>query len=173
MPTSVRGPSNHRPQAGFSLLEMLVVMAIIGIVTGTVSLSVRAAGDTRKLHDDARRLALLFPMAQAQARSSGQPVIWEYDDTGYRFTQAPRILLLPATLAQRIAPTGSSGFDDAGPLRPRSWTAARPVAVRVHPPQTNVFRGEWVSGPLAVELHDGLHTVWLQRTGSGSYQVQP
>lgn len=161
-------------QRGYSLLEVLVVLVIIGIVTGTAGLGVRAAQEARGLQTDAQRLARLFAVAQAEARKSGQPVVWEYNGEGYRFTQAPRNLLMPAALAQRAAQSARARvYAGDSPLRMREWSPERQVAVRVVPAATNVFYGEWVSGPRAVELHDGLNTVRLLRSGSGQYQVQP
>ena len=173
MPTSVPGRDNRRSQRGFSLLEVLIVLAIIGIVAGTAGLGIRAAQDARGLHADAQRLARLFTVAQAEARKSGRPVVWEHDTHGYRFSQAPRGLLMPAALARRMAAPPANGFGAASPLRTREWSAGRQVAVRVEPPATNVFHGEWISGPLVVELHDGLDTVRLLRSGSGQYLVRP
>jgi len=152
---------------------VLVVLTIIGIVTGTAGLGIRAVQDAGSLHTDAQRLARLFSVAQAEARKSGRPVVWEYDTGGYRFTQAPRNLLMPAALAQRAAALPTPRFTGISPLRTREWSTARQVAVRVDPPATNVFHGEWISGPRAVELHDGLSTVRLQRSGDGRYRVQP
>lgn len=173
MPISVPGRSKYSRQQGFSLLEVLVVLAIIGIVTGTAGLSVRAVQNERSLHTDARRLAQLFALAQAQARSSGRPVVWEYGPHGYRFSQAQASLLMPAALAQRMATLPTPRQDASGPLRPRSWSPEQPVTVRVMPPATQVFHDEWVSGPRMVELSDGLYTVRLLRAGNGQYRVQP
>lgn len=173
MPISVPGHSNVFQQ-GFSLLEVLIVLAIIGIVTGTASLAVRSGSDARRLHEDAQRLAQLFPMAQAEARKSGSPIAWEYDEAGYRFTRAPRALLLPAALVQHSgALPRSTLFSDTSPLRARGWSSSRSLDIRVHPPAGNVFHDEWISGPRVVELRDGLNTVRLQRANAGLYEVTP
>lgn len=173
MPISVPGHSNLLQQ-GFSLLEVLIVLAIIGIVTGTIGLGIRSSRDARHLHEDAQRLAQLFPMAQAEARRSGSPIAWEYDETGYRFTRAPRALLLPSALVQQAGTLAAFGvFADAGPLRARGWSSSRDVDIRMHPPGGNVFHGEWLSGPRVVELRDGLNTVRLQRGNAGLYEVTP
>lgn len=173
MPISVPG-LNNTAQQGFSLLEVLVVLAIIGIVTGTVGLSVRSLQEAHSLHTDARRLAQLFAVAQAQARASGRPVVWEHSPQGYRFSQAPGTLAMPTALAQRMAGMhGPTAATTTGALRPRRWSPQAPVTVRTDPPAARVFHDEWVSGPRMVELHDGLHTVRLLRSGNGQYRVEP
>ena len=155
------------------MLEALVVLLIIGIVTGTAVLGIRATDDTRKLHEDAYRLAGLFSVAQAEARKRGVPVVWQYDAKGYRFTQAEATTLLPPSLAQRLGGSPIERLDPHGPMRARSWTSPRPVHVDVLPPMTAIFDGEWVSGPTHVRLHDGLATVDLYRSGNGQYRVAP
>ncbi|HLT98668.1 MAG TPA: GspH/FimT family pseudopilin [Burkholderiaceae bacterium] len=177
MPTSVPGhidPFNPAAaQAGFSLLEVLIVLAIIGIITGTAGLSIRAVQAERGLQDDARRLALLFELAQAEARKTGQAVRWEFTDQGYRFTQTSRLLALPVALAERMALQPPAAQQGNPALRPRRWSGEQPVQVKVYPPGRSVFVGEWVSGPSMVELSDGLYTARVQRAGSGQYRVVP
>lgn len=173
MQTLAHGHNDPVTQRGYSLLEVLVVLVIIGIVTGAASLGIRAADDTRKLHVDARRLAHFFSLAQAEARKRGMPVVWQYDHHGYHFTQVEPTTQLPAALSHRLSRARPEGLDQSGPLRARAWSTPRPVQVRVDPPMTEVFAGEWVSGPQRVRLHDGLSTVALERAGNGQYRVLP
>lgn len=174
MPISVPGPSSsHTQQQGFSLLEVLIVLVIIGIATATVSVSALSGGDAHALRQDALRLAQLFSVAQSEARKGGSPIIWEYDTQGYRFARAPRTQFLPAHAPQQTAPALAQEFAGASSLRPRPWTPDNAIEVRIEPSAANVFNTEWISGPLAVELDDGLNTVRIVRSGNGQYQVLP
>ncbi|NYT86012.1 prepilin-type N-terminal cleavage/methylation domain-containing protein [Pollutimonas harenae] len=159
-------------QQGFSLIEVLVALLIIGIATTTVSVAAFSHGDARKLQQDARRLGQLFAVAQAQARKADSSIIWFYDTQGYRFAQAPPKLLLPTGLTQQSGTVQTLDFSNSSPLRPRSWTPDNAIQVRIEPPGANVFNTEWISGPLAIELDDGTTTVRVERLGNGQYQVK-
>ena len=80
MPTSAAG--SKRPPAlppGFTLLELLVVVALIAVATAGVSLSLRDSAH-RALQRDAERLAVLLETGRAQARANGLPVVWRTQD---------------------------------------------------------------------------------------------
>ena len=65
-----------RPRTfGFTLLELLVVVAIIAIASAGVSFALRDSADTQ-LEREAQRLAALLESARAQSRTSGRPVQW-------------------------------------------------------------------------------------------------
>lgn len=88
MPTSAPGNRRRaRPRrlaAGFTLLELLLVVAIIAIASAGVSFALRdAAGDP--LAREAQRLAALLESARARSRMTGQPVRWVADEAGFRF----------------------------------------------------------------------------------------
>src|SRR5204863_10016523 len=86
---------------GFTLLELLIVIAIIGIAAGVVTLSVRG-NDSRRLTEEGDRLAALFRMAQSEARVGGRPIRWQADLSGYRFWVAgPNAAPIAEELARR------------------------------------------------------------------------
>ena len=70
--------------AGFTLLELLVVVAIIAMASAGVGFAMR---DTTMvaLERDAERLSALLEAARARSRVSGVPVRWLADAQGYRF----------------------------------------------------------------------------------------
>ena len=84
-------------QRGFTLLELLVVLAIIGLATAGVSLSLP---DANPLERDAQRLAALLESARAHARASAAALEWRATARGFEFIGANR----PATGEDALAP---------------------------------------------------------------------
>ena len=93
-PTSAPGSdgltSAHPPshEAGFSLVELLVVLLLIALVSGLASLALRDGGQAA-LEREALRLSALLEAGRAEARASGVPVRFELtnpgSDTAFRF----------------------------------------------------------------------------------------
>jgi general secretion pathway protein H len=116
MPTSAPGNKTfagapHRTfarrfgAAGFTLLELLVVVSIIAIASAGVAFAVRDAAGA-PLERDAQRLAALLESARARARLSGQPVRWVASETGFRFEGLPRDALPERWLSDRTRIVG-------------------------------------------------------------------
>lgn len=158
-------------QAGFSLLEILVVLVIIGIVTATAGISAFGAGSQAGLKQEAMRLAQLFAVAQAEARALGRPIVWEYDASGYRFAHLPRKLVLPMHIAARAqgVPMDDAPTDEV--LRPRRWQLDDPVQVVVEPAQAVVFNAEWMPAPFLIHLRSGQQQASVVLEPSGRYRV--
>ena len=82
------GRANAAPRSrGVTLLELLVVVAIIAMATAGVSFALRDSQATQ-LDREAQRLAALLESARAQSRSSGVPVRWYPVAGGFRFDGA-------------------------------------------------------------------------------------
>jgi len=69
---------------GFTLIEILVVIAILGVAAAAAVLSL-STSDARLLQEETARLGALFRIAQNEARISGRALVWEADAQGYRF----------------------------------------------------------------------------------------
>jgi general secretion pathway protein H len=72
---------------GFTLIEILVVVAIIAIVTAAVVLSMGVIGDDRDSRTEVRRLATLIEVAQDEATMQGREFGLELLTGGYRFVE--------------------------------------------------------------------------------------
>ena len=74
----------RRSGGGFTLIEMLVVILIMGILVGLVSVVTRP--DARGLlRIEAERLAELIDFAATEANLTGRTIGWSADGKGYRF----------------------------------------------------------------------------------------
>ena len=74
----------RRSAAGFTLLEMLVVLLIVGLLTAVVAL---APSRNRRsgLAEEAQRLATLLESAGDEAQVRSSEIAWEPGGGGYRF----------------------------------------------------------------------------------------
>jgi len=80
----VPGCRRRARAAGYTLVELLVVMVVLGILLGMVSLSI-VPDPTAKLKRDAERLETLFALAAEEAQLSSKPIAWHGDASGYAF----------------------------------------------------------------------------------------
>jgi len=110
----------RRAAAGFTLIELVVVMLILTIVLGMVG--VRLTRDVRDtVRDEAERLALVLQSAREQAILEGRPYAFALTDEGYQFLRLGD--------EGRLVPV--RGDEILGPRRlPRALTLApqRPAA---------------------------------------------
>ncbi|HSI57727.1 MAG TPA: prepilin-type N-terminal cleavage/methylation domain-containing protein [Ideonella sp.] len=87
-----------RRARGFTLLELMLVVALLAIVVGMTTLALRDANANR-LEEEGARLAALFEGARARARAMGIAVHWlpsKEAGGGFQFTGLPPEAGLPA-----------------------------------------------------------------------------
>lgn len=143
---------NKHPTAstrGFTLLELLMVVALIAVATSAVSLSLRDSAESA-LERDAERLAALLETGRAQSRAHGVPVVWQAQAAGAHFEFAG----LPA------------------PGLPRTWLD---VNTRAAPSARLNLGPEPLIAPQAVALSSVSSpgkTLWVVSDGLRPFKVQ-
>lgn len=100
-------------QTGFTLLEVLVVLLIMGVMAGLVS-AMLLPDDRARLDVETGRLAQLLALAGEQAQASGQAIAWTVQPPGYRFWR-------------RSPETGWTEMGEDQLLRPRELPAGMAV----------------------------------------------
>jgi general secretion pathway protein H len=98
--------------SGFTLLELLLVVAIIAMASAGVGFALRDMGQSQ-LEREGLRLAAMLESARARSRAVGVPVYWRASDTGFSFIGLPQ----PAPVAggDGTAPV-ANGSNDIAPV---------------------------------------------------------
>ena len=86
---------------GFTLLELLLVIAIIAVASAGVSFAMRDSAQTQ-LEREAVRLAALLESGRTRSMASGVPVRWRTTATGFTFDGLPTGSLPEAWLSADI-----------------------------------------------------------------------
>jgi general secretion pathway protein H len=75
---------------GFTLLELLLVLAIVAIGSAGVIFTLRDSGQAA-LRIEAQRLAAVLDSARVQARAMGRPVRWQAVEGGFLLEGLPGV----------------------------------------------------------------------------------
>lgn len=155
---------------GFTLIELMVVVIILGVISVATSLSIEQVRRT-PLEQDVRRLTRDFQLAQAYALRTGRPVIWQASETGYRFL-TPRspaglsepVSLLIQTPADLMVLTGY-GVD------PRAWQHPQGIALLQGQPTELQLLPETLQPAWRLSLSHGSESWTIQLGAEGLFQA--
>jgi general secretion pathway protein H len=135
---------------GFTLLELLVVIAVIALGTAGVALAMRDSGQTL-VEREAIRLAALLDAARSQSRATGTVVSWEFklDDKNQPVMRW-------------------SGLKNKEPL-PTAWLDSQTQVIG----NTRLVLGpDPVIAPQSVQLTIGQDSLLVATDGVGMFTVQ-
>ncbi len=91
-------------ERGFTLFELLVVVAIIAVASAGVSLAMRDSAQTQ-LEREAVRLAALLESGRARSLATGVPVRWRSTAAGFEFDGLPSGALAQGWLSADVTAT--------------------------------------------------------------------
>lgn len=188
MPTSGTGTSATRgvpggraaPQGrtrGFTLIEILVVVAIIALVSAGMLLSVTLTGRDRDLEKESDRLLALFTYAREQAELQTREYGILFQDDGYEFLAydtrraAWRSVFEDDALAARKLP---DGLDVKLMVDARPVVLTRPKDAQDKTPQVMIFsNGDLSAFAATLERDGGVRSVTLTPDDQGVVVEQP
>ncbi|HEL2978023.1 TPA: type II secretion system minor pseudopilin GspH [Stenotrophomonas maltophilia] len=145
----------QRVPRGFTLLELMVVLVIIGICTAGIGLGLGSLLDPgRQLRQEGERLAQRLQVARDEARIDGRPLRWQADAAGYRFS--------------RLEGSRWVTVERDDLLRPQKWQAA---GIAVQPTNAIELSPEWIGTAWELGLSLDGRALRLRDDGSGQLQV--
>jgi general secretion pathway protein H len=148
---------------GFTLLELMVVLVIVGIMLGVVSFNAMPS-EQQLLQNEAQRVALLLQLARDEAIVRNRPVAFEVDGYRYRFWIRNENSWQP--------------IEQDDMFREREFKRT-PVALSVDPPMMEegkplriVFGREPVDKPFVLTMSTGDAHVSIRADGIGHFTVE-
>ena len=81
----MRLAAGERCRQGFTLLELLLVLVIIGVIAATVATSIPNIGSARRVQAEAERLALAIELARGEALRGNEMWGLSVHERGYAF----------------------------------------------------------------------------------------
>jgi general secretion pathway protein H len=151
-PAALRRRPPEVVSSGFTLLEILVVIVIIGVIVTAATVSIGVLGRDREMEDEARRLWAVLQQAREEAELQGVELGVFLTTNGYEF------LRYNARRNQWIQ-IGDDAFYRARALpeglRFRLWLDGREVVLKLNPPARAEKDADESYAPQIVVLSSG------------------
>ena len=152
-----------RQAAGFTLVEVMVVLVIIGITLGLVSLNAMPSTH-QNLEGEAKRIALLLQLARDEAIVRNRLVAFEADPEGYRFLVRNEAQWTPLLQDDMLRGRPFKSAPLKLLLDPAGAGSANPLRI--------TFGREPVDKPFTLTLANGDDSVAIRADGIGHFSVE-
>jgi general secretion pathway protein H len=183
MPTSATGTSAISlaraggRAGGFTLIEILVVVAIIAVVSVGVLLSVNLTGRDQELEKESDRLLALFNYAREQAELQTREYGVLFDDEGYEFLTYDNREGLWRSVSEDdalIARKLPDGLDVKLSIEARPVVLKRPKDAKDKTPQVMIFsNGDLTTFAVTLERDGGMRSVTVTQDEKDVVIEQP
>ena len=139
------GQLRSRRTAGFTLIEILIVLTIVALTVAIVAPNLGAAVGFGQLRGEARAVVSGLREARAQAMTGGQRVDFQLQGTEWRIGEASRKIAASVTISMAVPPAG------AGPDGSfiRFFSDGRSTGGRVHlqrKGRIETIQVDWITG---------------------------
>lgn len=153
-PTSATG-TDRRSRPGFSLVELMVVVALIGLMASAVALTLP---DPRgRLEDEAARLAARLTLARDESVLTGRATAVRLDEQGYGFLRRQGGVWTPL---------------DEAPFRPMAWGEGVRPSLDGRGPLVIAFDPTGLADPAQVRLARGDRAAAIRIEPSGEVRLE-
>lgn len=130
---------HHR---GFTLIEIMVVVTIIGIMTGLIAINVITQDPQKELNKEAMRFRALIEMAQEEALFSQQEIGVIVTEQGYKFARWSIPQASQSSLTETDSELGGNDIDGEENKNAAAMSAALGAANNKPDPSWNLISNE-------------------------------
>ena len=172
-----RSPASRFAARGFTLIEIMVVVLIIGVMSAGLLLSVSLTGRDRELEKESDRLLALINYAREQAELQTREYGIIFQDDHYEFVsydvhrQIWRTVFEDDALQLRRLPYG---LDVKLKIETRPVVLKKPTDAKDKTPQVMIFSsGDLTQFEVTLEREEGIRSVTIAEDDKGNVIEKP